>query len=91
MVFHLATTEIATRRMAQRFGVPPKVEDNAAGYEPKHVAGSDDAAAGPLAKRWQDFLAGPRLPSVPTLTVIALASVVPWAGIIWLTYYIVHL
>jgi hypothetical protein len=82
--------EMATRRMAQQPGSTRKADGNVAGYEAAPGTGLEDAAPGPVARRWRDFLTGPRLPSGPALAVIALASLVLWAGIIWLLYYILH-
>jgi hypothetical protein len=82
--------EMATRHMVQQLGGTRKADGKVAGYKAAPGTGREDTAPGPVARRWRDFLAGPHLPSGPALAVMALASLVLWAGIIWLLYHILH-
>jgi len=80
----------AAPRMAQRLGNSRKTDGNGFAYDFTSSAGRQDIAPGLLARRWRNFLAGPRLQPGPALAVLVLASLALWAAIIWPLYYLLH-
>lgn len=76
--------------MVKQLGSTGKVDGNSANFGLAPAAGRENAISARLGRRWQAFLAGPRLASGPALLIIVLVSLLAWAAVIGLFYYLAH-